>query len=430
MATTIALLKAKENTMLIDTPETMVLYLDKYLFSGADRNNKLDEIESLSKDCNCVIYTSTPRNLSRLAKSGIQVKAIGNQYTAAIFSQLAKERMSALCFVSDNGSFLADVLKSLCATVLITDNALPYTLAGNCPDMICKSISELKDRLTKKKLFYCGESLFNERKRMNGMKKDEYMPVIRTKKDILEKNRTIEIFAAGRYYGKKHFMQAIDRYSCAIQCNKNTNSKLFLKFNDRFETILFLMLAECRGKSIGLDSICAVPPKPGKTDRFSSIVKSLSEKADLENITENIQCIQAYRDNKMSESLEDRIANVHGSFKATGNLSGKTIALLDDIVTTGTTVSECAKELLDAGANDVVVFSLAINQFSCPYWISGSSIMTHQQENPLHFNSHELTPFFSGCTRSFESEFSNLISVLEEEKTCFIDGDDDDSILF
>jgi len=60
-------------------------------------------------------------------------------------------------------------------------------------------------------------------------------------------------------------------------------------------------------------------------------------------------------------SAEDRRDNVKGAFAAnrSGSISGKRILLLDDVMTTGSTVNECAKVLKKAGAVSVVVAAIA-----------------------------------------------------------------------
>ncbi len=54
-----------------------------------------------------------------------------------------------------------------------------------------------------------------------------------------------------------------------------------------------------------------------------------------------------------------RIKNISGAFKCNENLSGEDILVVDDVITTGSTVNECSQVLLDAGAASVDVLALA-----------------------------------------------------------------------
>jgi ComF family protein len=58
---------------------------------------------------------------------------------------------------------------------------------------------------------------------------------------------------------------------------------------------------------------------------------------------------------------EARIQNMHGAFRVTApqRIHGRTVIVVDDVMTTGTTVSECARVLKHAGAGKVFAATVA-----------------------------------------------------------------------
>ena len=64
---------------------------------------------------------------------------------------------------------------------------------------------------------------------------------------------------------------------------------------------------------------------------------------------------------QVSLGARQRMANVAGAFAVQPNTSvaGLSVVLIDDVVTTGSTLSACAKELIGAGAVSVRAVSLA-----------------------------------------------------------------------
>ncbi len=57
--------------------------------------------------------------------------------------------------------------------------------------------------------------------------------------------------------------------------------------------------------------------------------------------------------------LKDRVKNIKGAFKINKNLTGKRIAIVDDVMTTGASLNELAKTLKQAGATHVECWVIA-----------------------------------------------------------------------
>jgi ComF family protein len=64
---------------------------------------------------------------------------------------------------------------------------------------------------------------------------------------------------------------------------------------------------------------------------------------------------------QVSSTPSDRRTNVRGAFRAarSANLKGKSVLLIDDVLTTGSTASEAARALRDAGAQSIHLAVLA-----------------------------------------------------------------------
>lgn len=69
-------------------------------------------------------------------------------------------------------------------------------------------------------------------------------------------------------------------------------------------------------------------------------------------IPQTLRRIRATRP-QVGLSSEDRSRNIRNAFRASPAVSGKRVLLVDDVLTTGSTASECARTLLAAGAVQV-----------------------------------------------------------------------------
>ncbi len=90
-------------------------------------------------------------------------------------------------------------------------------------------------------------------------------------------------------------------------------------------------------------------------------------KAVLENDSEHILLYAPQWFSKIKETLpqshshskEERMKNLNDSFEANKNVEGKYVILIDDVVTTGTTLLEAKKTLDLAGVKGVYAFTIA-----------------------------------------------------------------------
>ncbi len=84
--------------------------------------------------------------------------------------------------------------------------------------------------------------------------------------------------------------------------------------------------------------------------------------------THAVKTLKKIRNTKPQSTLTElaqRRANVLGVYKAQNRelIAGKRILLLDDVITTGATASECAKTLLTAGAAEVQFAAIAATTY-------------------------------------------------------------------
>ena len=61
-------------------------------------------------------------------------------------------------------------------------------------------------------------------------------------------------------------------------------------------------------------------------------------------------------------SREERARNLEGAFRASPEVAGRDILLVDDVVTTGQTAVQCAQALKEFGANEVSLVTFAVSR--------------------------------------------------------------------
>jgi len=122
------------------------------------------------------------------------------------------------------------------------------------------------------------------------------------------------------------------------------------------------------GKDI-LDDADAVVPVPihrmrlirRRYNQAALLAKRIAKERGKEFIYNNLQRVRNTA-SQGEKSAKERRENVKDAFALCNPsaIAGKKIVIVDDVVTTGATVSECEKVLISAGAAEVSVLSLAV----------------------------------------------------------------------
>ncbi len=140
-----------------------------------------------------------------------------------------------------------------------------------------------------------------------------------------------------------------------------------LKFSGRIGTAEALggLLAECAAEHFSgeFDTVTWTPlSRKRHRERGYNQARLLAESACRYWNVKPVRLLEKFRENPAQSGLENAAArweNVRGVYRAVGEPAGKNILLVDDICTTGATLSACAKSLQSAGAHKVFCLTAA-----------------------------------------------------------------------
>jgi|TARA_B100001971_G_scaffold214877_1_gene255114 ComF family protein len=125
-----------------------------------------------------------------------------------------------------------------------------------------------------------------------------------------------------------------------------------------------LLTSFLNARSIAADVIVPVPSHPRRLrargfNQAALIGVELGNRIDLSVAQDVLIRTRDARSQLLSPNREDRWLNVEGSFACGNELAGKRVMLVDDLVTTGATMSACATALKQAGVSTVVGLAVA-----------------------------------------------------------------------
>ena len=144
-----------------------------------------------------------------------------------------------------------------------------------------------------------------------------------------------------KFHRKRHYAEAYGRLLAM---------KLLRERENGFDLITWVPISRWRRFTRGYDQ-----------------VELLAEAVCKELGLTPVQCLRKIRNNPAQSGIvgqAQRRANVLGVYEAVEpeRFRGKRVLLLDDIITTGATVGECARVLLTAGAKEVHCAAVAAKQ--------------------------------------------------------------------
>jgi len=111
------------------------------------------------------------------------------------------------------------------------------------------------------------------------------------------------------------------------------------------------------------DLLAFVPLHPTKErergfNQSELIARQLSLLSGIE-LSSGLILRQKYTKSQTKLGRKERSENISGAFFTNDSLIGKSVLIVDDVITTGATLNECAKILKQAGCRKVDVIALA-----------------------------------------------------------------------
>lgn len=206
-----------------------------------------------------------------------------------------------------------------------------------------QKLSNLLDWIYKKKCYFCRSS--KEAVKMCSKCYDDmdFLPV--------QINRIID--------GKKVY--------CAGVYSKNLQKLIRgLKYHNQKDLAYYLakFMAEYFSKITDKTDFEIIPvpiyPKREKKRKYNHMNLVGEELARLTNNSLNKNLIKRVKDTKPQYKLKrhERLQNLNGAFEVDkSNYTGKTLLLIDDICTTGSTFEEMIKEFAKYGITDIICFA-------------------------------------------------------------------------
>lgn len=259
----------------------------------------------------------------------------------------------AIIPISKDILFLKSMIEYHIGTILVGN--LIHDFLKNIPDYDVLTIKQIVEVLNYGRKGYCAEifaTYESSKKTMSLLFCNESI----TLADGSE--RVVDLYFGGRYYANKHMYILNDPLSHIVKQFKSR----YVKVVDLFFDLACRYIAQIEN----VDSFTYIPLKPadikeGKFDRFNNL-KLIGLKKENMQLDTFLRCIKDF--SQKGNDLYVRREIVKGAFEVIKDVENKTIVIIDDVFSTGSTILEAVKILYEAGAKKVIAVLLSVNQLT------------------------------------------------------------------
>ena len=259
----------------------------------------------------------------------------------------------AIISISKDILFLKSMIEYHIGTILVGN--LIHDFLKNIPDYDVLTIKQIVEVLNYDRKGYCAEIFATYESSKKTMSLLFYNESI-TLADGSE--RVVDLYFGGRYYANKHMYILNDPLSHIVKQFKSR----YVKVVDLFFDLACRYIAQIEN----VDSFTYIPLKPadikeGKFDRFNNL-KLIGLKKENMQLDTFLRCIKDF--SQKGNDLYVRREIVKGAFEVIKDVENKTIVIIDDVFSAGSTILEAVKILYEAGAKKVIAVLLSVNQLT------------------------------------------------------------------
>lgn len=286
-------------------------------------------------------------------------------------------------------------------TVLIQNEDIKENQYGFLPDFHLRTFNELSTMISNTNQGYFTEVSLT----LNSDFKPKNITGYVINTQLVTDEVVVNIIAGGRYFNTRDWRYLIHQPSLRINHSKK------YELQKGLFSPCYAGLVDYLKKTDPNIILSRVPPRKGKKDRFADIVTDISNMLSIQDVSNTLICEVDYPTHK-TLGTEDRYDNVKGVFKTQHQdlFKGKHVVLIDDVLTSGATIYECAKVYYLCGAKKVTAIVLALNQFADEFSIDykckscggNMSIKINNKQNSTFFGCSNF--YVSGCRYSINFE--------------------------